>query len=273
MKTKTTTILCMLAMLSMPPVATAQTEGATTARDTDNEALARSENRTPSQTGEWTPDELSRQAPSQTGESTLDELSPRTPQKTGEWTPDELSRQAPPKTREWALDERHPRRPTRTETNHSLAFNIFGLHYAWELPVDRVATVIVRPGVQAGTAWLDGFGIGDDLYYALLPVVDVEPRLYYNLDRRAARGKRTSANQGNFVSLQIKTVLPLGIVSDIHRPRIVGQTILSPMWGMRRVWGRGWLFELSGGMSLNVPWNGDGTLVTPNAGVRFGYSF
>jgi len=177
----------------------------------------------------------------------------------------------------------------QTELNHSLALSILGVQYAFELPVDRIATLIVRPGMQFGYTHGSGFYGGSDLFYAILPTIDVEPRIYYNLDNRARRGKRMEGNQGNYFSLLIKNVLPFPVASDVEGDRIVGATLVTPMWGMRRVWGGHWLFELGGGVGLQFPWasraslgwdgngHGDGPFefgrIYPNINVRFGYSF
>lgn len=161
----------------------------------------------------------------------------------------------------------------RVETNHSLSTGLLGAHYAWEFPIGHTATVVVRPGVQLGVTRMEGFHYGKETYHALVPVLDIEPRVYYNRDNRAARHKKMGGNQGNFLSVQIKTVPPFCIVSDIYEPRVVGMTAISPMWGMRRVWGGHWMFELSGGLSLRIAWNGEWVRFPPNLNARFGYSF
>jgi len=158
------------------------------------------------------------------------------------------------------------------ETDHSFSAGLFGLHYGWEFPVGRLSTVVVRPGVQLGITQMKGFYSGNVTYHALLATVDIEPRVYYNRDNRDARRKSMEGNQGNFVAVQVKTVPPFCIVADIDDPRVIGVTAISPMWGMRRVWGGHCMFELSGGPSLRVSWRGRVSIL-PNVNARIGYSF
>ena len=65
--------------------------------------------------------------------------------------------------------------------------------------------------------------------------------------------------------------MPFGYISD-RGMKFTGVTVLTPMWGLRRVWGDHWLFEFTAGYSLGLGWKG---VVddSPHLGVRFGYSF
>ncbi len=168
--------------------------------------------------------------------------------------------------------EQFAERP-RTEKTQSVSLNIpFGasLHYACEHPLGRLTTVVGRVGMDAGAAW--GTGVfGDWSYWLIAPSVDIEPRFYYRLDRRAASGRSTAGNAGSFLALQIKNIMPSGYISD-RDMEIVGATLFTPMWGLRRVWGGNWLFEFTAGASFGWGWQGDFD-GAPHLGVRFGYSF
>jgi hypothetical protein len=166
-----------------------------------------------------------------------------------------------------------PARPS-AETTRSVSLDIpYGasLHYAYEHPLARRATVTGRVGVDAGAAWGYNLFDGDFFVWAIAPSIDIEPRFYYGLDRRAARGRGTAGNAGSFLALQMKNIMPFGYISDSDL-RIVGASSFTPMWGLRRVWGGHWLFEFTAGASLAWGWEG-GYLGSPHLCVRFGYSF
>jgi hypothetical protein len=161
-----------------------------------------------------------------------------------------------------------------TKTTQSVSLHIpmgAGLHYAYEHPLARRATIIGRVGMDAGAVW--GYNLlGDSWgFWMIAPSIDIEPRFYYGLDRRAARKRSTDSNTGSFLALQMKNVMPFGYISDSYLT-IVGATSFTPMWGLRRAWGDHWLFEFTAGTTLAWGWEG-GFQGSPHLGVRFGYSF
>jgi hypothetical protein len=169
--------------------------------------------------------------------------------------------------------ERFAEQP-RTETTQSVSLYLpygVGLHYEYEHPLARRATITGRVGVDGGAAWGYNLFEGDFFVWTVIPSVDIEPRFYYGLDRRAARGRGTAGNAGSFLSLQMKNFMPFGYISDSDLT-LVGATSFTPMWGMRRVWGGHWLFEFTAGAALAWGWKG-GFQGSPHLGVRFGYSF
>lgn len=179
-----------------------------------------------------------------------------------------------------AQGELFPEYPS-VETTQSVSFNIpagAGLHYAYEYPLGRLTTIVGRVGVEAGAMWGDYIMVNNGWFewkhgalWMIVPSIDIEPRFYYGLDRRSGHGRSTYGNAGSFLALQMKNVMPFGYVSDSDLA-INGATALTPMWGLRRVWGGNWLFEFTAGTSIAWGWAG-GSGKDLHLGVRFGYSF
>ncbi len=157
------------------------------------------------------------------------------------------------------------------EATQSVQLSILGLHYAHELPLARRMTLTGRVGADVGIA-VDGdlFGNHTTTWMAA-PTIDIEPRFYYGLDRRASLGRSTVGNAGSFLALRVKNMMPLGWSSD-KGAKPVGATFIAPMWGMRRLWGEHWQFEFTAGANIGIGWKGKYGW-TPHASVRFGYSF
>ena len=169
-----------------------------------------------------------------------------------------------------------------TESNHSVSFDLLGLHYAYEHPLWRTGTIIGRVGAKfgvAGSSWRTGVGINYGDYWTLIPSIEIEPRWYYGLDRRDRRGRSTFGNAGSFLSLRIQNRFP-GYISDKgYRHDRDGVTFFAPTWGLRRVWNDHWMFEFTTGLRFGIlhdggHWWDDGhALDNLNVNVRFGYSF
>lgn len=172
--------------------------------------------------------------------------------------------------------------PARTEANHSISIELVGLHYAYEFPIGRKATIIGRAGVNFGMAlgsWRTGTGVdwaNSDFLWMAAPVIEIEPRWYYGLDRRERHGRSTDKNAGSFLSLGVQNIFP-GYISDSNM-RIIGSTTFAPAWGLRRVWAEHWMFEFATGLRFGVThegdwWGGERTIDHLDVNVRFGYAF
>ncbi len=162
-----------------------------------------------------------------------------------------------------------------TERTQSVSLSVIplgaGLYYSYEQPLGRLGSIVGRVGAEAGVAWGNNMLTGNYAWWAIAPTIDIEPRWYYGLDRRDRHGRDTSGNAGSFLAMQIKNVLPWGYISD-RGLSLTGATIVTPMWGLRRVWADHWQFEFTAGYSFGCGWE-SGFSTSPHLGVRFGYAF
>jgi hypothetical protein len=175
----------------------------------------------------------------------------------------------------------------RVEVGHTLAVDLLGVDYNYEQPLARTVAVIGRVGVNFGAAWpgrnggdwRTGVAIPYGDYTMIAPAVELEPRWYYGLDRRAGRGRSTDGNAGSFVSLRMQSMLhPIGHDAR-RRSGISGMTTFAPTWGLRRMWGGHWAMEFTTGVRFGVrhdglPLSPDGDAVDHlDLNLRFGYTF
>ena len=100
----------------------------------------------------------------------------------------------------------------------------------YERALGEVTTVNVNP--YFGLGYSSNFALGDA--WSVQPSLDVQFRRYYNLLRRAAKGKRTSGNSGNFVALDL-----IGVGRSIVDREARLDTYyygLGPVWGLQRTY-------------------------------------
>lgn len=113
----------------------------------------------------------------------------------------------------------------------------------------------------------------------LTPVIRVEPRWYYNLNKRNKKGKDTGLNGGNFVSLKTSLYPDLFTIPAIEN--LNHNTALSflPMWGLRRKVGENFNFEFGLGVGYAHYFDQENINTITENGViydlhlRFGYNF
>ncbi|EPA00569.1 hypothetical protein A33Q_0042 [Indibacter alkaliphilus LW1] len=66
------------------------------------------------------------------------------------------------------------------------------------------------------------------------PFLRIEPRYYYNLQKRLIKGKKTAQNSGNFVALTTSYKPDWFVISNESGIGIIPNLSLIPTWGIRR---------------------------------------
>ena len=104
--------------------------------------------------------------------------------------------------------------------------------------------ISLRSELFLGFGWMSGHSSSTD--WAIAPYINVEPRWYYNLQRRANKEKRTDNNSGNYLSMQVGCQPGFGISSNnaTFNPAVYA----IPTYGLRRNIGTHFNFETAFGL-------------------------
>ena len=175
---------------------------------------------------------------------------------------------------ETAEDTTVTQKPTAV-SNHTISMQILGLEYGYEQKLGGSFSMVFRAGlVPAGIyVFNDYFSFG---YSAAMKLgVNVEPRFYTNFDRRQRLGKSTYKNSADFVALKVQTALGNRFIPDISEFEDLSfssrvDVSITPMYGIRRVWGKNWFGEFSVG--ARIGWQID-WYVAPYIQYRIGLAF
>ncbi len=121
----------------------------------------------------------------------------------------------------------------------------------------------------------------DGLGFLLTPVLRVEPRWYYNLNRRVAKSRDIKANSGNFVALQMSFYPDWFVIAKEDNITVFNQISIIPTWGIRRTLGKHFDYEAGIGIGYAYAfekkigiytYEGDSGAVA-NIHLRIGYHF
>ena len=155
--------------------------------------------------------------------------------------------------------------PVTTVSNHSISIDVLSLTYNYEHSLGKSFTVVGRAGFQSAYGYSSQFGAR----YFVSPAISIEPRYYYNLNRRADKGKRTYNNSANYLAI---TSWYLFNPIIAHNTTGSSFALVAPNWGIRRVYGKSFLFEFNMGVSYSM-----GKYVdkhwAPFLNLRLGYAF
>lgn len=84
--------------------------------------------------------------------------------------------------------------------------------------------------------------------FILAPVMTLEPRWYYNLNKRSVESKNTTGNSGNFLSLKSTYHPNWFVISNYDNLSLVNQISIIPSWGIRRNIGSHFNYETGIGL-------------------------
>lgn len=131
--------------------------------------------------------------------------------------------------------------------------------------------------LNLGVGQLGGFGPSvnrnrnTDFYFTT--AFELEPRYYYNRNRRLSKGKNVRQNVGNYLALQFMGVPNWASWSTNGRDVVFEKSVsVIPTWGMRRKLAKNIVFDLELGVGYGW-WEFDGSQVAVNLGIGFAYVF
>jgi len=119
----------------------------------------------------------------------------------------------------------------------------------------------------------------DKVGFLLAPVLSLEPRWYYNLDKRQRKSRRTDGNSGNFLSLKTSYHPDWFVISNYENVRVISDISIVPTWGIRRHLGKHFTYETGIGLGYKYTFAKQaGYLenesdVAINLHLRIGYRF
>lgn len=84
--------------------------------------------------------------------------------------------------------------------------------------------------------------------YLMTPVITLEPRWYYNFDKRLSKSKNIIGNSGNFLTIKTSYNPNWFAISNYDNVKIVNQVSIIPTWGIKRKIGEYFTFETGLGL-------------------------
>lgn len=113
--------------------------------------------------------------------------------------------------------------------------------------------------------------------FLMAPVIILEPRWYYNLNKRSLKGKNTAGNSGNFISLKTGFTPDWFVISNYDYVSVPNQLAFIPTWGIRRNIGSHFNYEAGFGLGYKYVFAkgylNNGSEAAVNLHLRIGYTF
>lgn len=127
--------------------------------------------------------------------------------------------------------------------------------------------------------WETTFYDNYNQFFLLTPVFVLEPRLYYNLNKRLNKNKNIDKNSGNFIAIKTSYHPDWFIVGKDENIAIVSDFSIIPTWGIRRNIGKYFNYETGIGVGYShtfaqkAGYSKNKSEIEMNMHLRIGYQF
>lgn len=172
---------------------------------------------------------------------------------------------------------------TNTAENVSVAKSLFGVQTGlvgiWVYNELRLSNKIVLRSELGLDTWAAAKEDSSISHVFLIPEITLEPRFYYNLNKRNGKGKNISKNSGNYFSLRSAYYPDSFMIGNTDGITFVPELNIVPCWGMKRNLGNHFNYELGGGVGYRKDFEKANVKNTNNSDVamhihaRIGYQF
>jgi hypothetical protein len=165
---------------------------------------------------------------------------------------------------------------TVAKSTSGVQTGLLGLWFHYESRLAPKFALRTELGFDA-SIW--GGSIYDQTNFLLTPVITVEPRFIYNLEKRKAMQKSIEGNAGNFFSLPVSYRPNWFVISNFDNVEVASQFSIIPTWGIKRNLGVHTTFETGIGFGFryfftkNLLTNANQLQPALNLHLRFGYRF
>ncbi len=115
--------------------------------------------------------------------------------------------------------------------------------------------------------------------YLIVPAISVEPRWYYNLQKRLSKNKIIANNNGNYLTIQTSFNPNWFNISNYNNIKIVNQLTIIPTWGLRRNLNDNLNYEIGFGLGYkyyfakSAGYIKNESSAAANLHLRIGYNF
>ena len=126
------------------------------------------------------------------------------------------------------------------ESTYGIQTGVLGIWAHNETKLSNQIALRVEIGMDAGFR-------GGSFYlknrYLMTPVIRLEPRWYYNLNKRVSKSRNIIGNSGNFLTLQTSYYPNWFVISNYDNIEVADQVSIIPTWGIRRNIGNHFTYE------------------------------
>lgn len=154
---------------------------------------------------------------------------------------------------------------TAQETTSQFSINFLAPSLEYEMAVSENSTVDLNLGI--GFAYRNSAISGEE--FGIFPGFEGQYRYFYNLKKRAQKGKKVTENSGNYIA---------GVASITAGDPIIGDMqyisdyagYVGPVWGLQRIYNSNFKLNLNLGLGMGFS-EQNNVYLAPRIGLQLGF--
>jgi hypothetical protein len=165
----------------------------------------------------------------------------------------------------------------------SVEKSVFGIQTGflgiWAHNESRLSNrIALRSEIGFDAGFQSGIFYVEDIFF-LAPVLTLEPRFYYNLNKRNSKSKVITNNSGNFISIKTSYTPDWLVIANVKDISIISEISFIPTFGIRRNLGTHFNYEAGFGFGYKyifakaAGYYNNESEATANLHLRIGYVF
>lgn len=151
-------------------------------------------------------------------------------------------------------------------TQNLFSLNLLSPSAEIEIAISPISTLDLNAGF--------GFAYHNSSYseesYGFYPGLEAQYRYYYNFEKRADKGRKTSENSANYVAGVASITSGKPIVGNLEYAEEFGGFV-GPAWGLQRVYDSGFKLNMNLGLGLGYK-NSEEISLRPLFGLQLGWA-
>ncbi len=170
-------------------------------------------------------------------------------------------------------------KPRDLEVKNSIFSVQAGFVGVWLNNEAKVVNNLVLRSEIGLSAGLWGGDYYDNIGFLMTPLLHLEPRYYYNINRRISKQKSINNNSGNFFSLKTTFHPNWFVISNYDNLKIISDFSVIPSYGFRRKISQHLNYEFSAGLGYrhlylkDAGYTANKSELAPDLTLRLGYTF
>jgi len=165
----------------------------------------------------------------------------------------------------------------------SVEKSVFGIQTGflgiWAHNESRLSNrIALRSEIGFDAGFQSGIFYVEDIFF-LAPVLTLEPRFYYNLNKRNSKSKVITNNSGNFISIKTSFTPDWFVIANVKDISVLSEISFIPSFGIRRNIGTHFNYEAGFGFGYKyifakaAGYYNNESEATANLHLRIGYVF
>ncbi|WP_299100811.1 hypothetical protein [uncultured Winogradskyella sp.] len=154
---------------------------------------------------------------------------------------------------------------------YGIQLGVLGVWCHYEKKITKTITLRSELGLDFG--FRKGVLTNNNVVFAFIPNIVLEPRWYYNFKNRVEKGRSVRANSGGFLGLKLQYLPDFFVISNKKNLSVSESISFIPKIGYRKVWDSNLVFESAFGIGKQYGFESNLNDISVDLTFRIGYNF